>query len=236
VQPAFGASSAPAFGASSPFGASSAPAFGGLGAASAPAFGASSPFGASSVPAFGAASTPAFGASAGFGSSLFGASSAPAFGSSTPAFGSSAPAFGSSLFGTAPRPAFGAQPGGRLASQLITREWALKASQHGGVVKAYIIESQRIYFLEKVMGSPLILVSPYLTHIRSCTKAVTYVMCNLLKIDPQGSMGNFPEVQCTDFCRHSSLVYVRLRETVACVQMNRMDASRPGYKAKHCLW
>ncbi|QDZ20282.1 nucleoporin [Chloropicon primus] len=133
----FGASSAPAFGASQAapaFGAApaSAGAFGGGGAfgmqASAPAFGAaSSPsfggaFGGTQAPAAGAfgamGSTPAFGAAASspaFGGG-FGASTGGAFGAmgSTPAFGAptSAPAFGAApgAFGAAPAasaPGFG---------------------------------------------------------------------------------------------------------------------------------
>jgi hypothetical protein len=70
VQPAFGAASTPAFGASTP-------AFGTAGfGASTPAFG-STGFGAASTPAFGSGSPAPFGSP-----------------SATPAFGSSAPAFG----------------------------------------------------------------------------------------------------------------------------------------------
>ncbi|KAI5636953.1 nucleoporin FG repeated region domain-containing protein [Phthorimaea operculella] len=86
---AFGASAAPAFGATS-----TAPTFGTAGAT--PAFGATS-----TAPAFGSTTTPAFGATPGFGAT----STAPTFGAtSTPAFGaaSTAPAFGSTT-----TPAFG---------------------------------------------------------------------------------------------------------------------------------
>ena len=70
LQPAFGAASTPAFGASTP-------AFGATGfGASAPAFG-STGFGAASTPAFGSASPAPFGSP----------SATPAFGPSTPAFG-----------------------------------------------------------------------------------------------------------------------------------------------------
>ena len=132
----FGASSTPAFGASSTpaFGATSAPSFGGFGATSAPAFGVSSApaFGASSTPgfsfggtsntpgAFGAPSAPSFGA-ASSGGSLFGGASTPAFGGSTSLFGGTAakpastPGFSfasSPAFGATPTPAFGANTGG----------------------------------------------------------------------------------------------------------------------------
>ncbi|XXG38903.1 hypothetical protein AAC387_Pa01g0002 [Persea americana] len=121
--PAFGASTAPAFGSSVPgFGAPSTPSFG----SASSSFGGSSLFG--QKPAFGGFGSspsqsspfgstfqqtqPAFGSNL-FGSSTpFGASSQPAFGAtSTPAFGATnTPAFGASstpAFGSTTTPAFG---------------------------------------------------------------------------------------------------------------------------------
>uniref|UniRef100_A0A0E0J770 Nucleoporin autopeptidase n=1 Tax=Oryza nivara TaxID=4536 RepID=A0A0E0J770_ORYNI len=121
--PAFGASPAPVFGAtSSTFGSGSSlfgqkPSFGGFGSSPSqssafggpfqqaqPAFGGST-FGAASTPTFGTTTTPSFGAT-----------TTPAFGTTTPAFGStstsvfgasSAPAFGSTGFGSSTTPGFG---------------------------------------------------------------------------------------------------------------------------------
>ncbi|CAH4035020.1 unnamed protein product [Pieris brassicae] len=110
--PAFGTTT-PAFGSTPAFGATStAPTFG---ANATPAFGASSgapTFGASSTPAFGSTATPAFGAISV--APTFGAtSSAPAFGATTtPAFGATTtPAFGATTtpaFSATSNPAFGA--------------------------------------------------------------------------------------------------------------------------------
>uniref|UniRef100_A0A0E0MK26 Nucleoporin autopeptidase n=1 Tax=Oryza punctata TaxID=4537 RepID=A0A0E0MK26_ORYPU len=121
--PAFLASPAPAFGAtSSTFGSGSSlfgqkPSFGGFGSSPSqssafggpfqqaqPAFGGST-FGAASTPTFATTTTPSFGAT-----------TTPAFGMTTPAFGStstsifgasSAPAFGSTSFGSSTTPGFG---------------------------------------------------------------------------------------------------------------------------------
>ncbi|WVZ55002.1 hypothetical protein U9M48_005723 [Paspalum notatum var. saurae] len=131
-QPAFGASPAPAFGAtSSAFGATSStfgsgslfgqkPSFGGFGSSPSqtspfgstfqqtqPTFG-SSTFGASTTPAFGTTTTPAFGTT----TPAFGTTTTPAFGATTtPTFGSTA----SSLFGASSTPAFGSTPFGSSA-------------------------------------------------------------------------------------------------------------------------
>ena len=139
--PAFGAaSSTPAFGSTPPaFGQSSAPAFGGatfgsttpsLFGQTTPAFGASSPaFGAaSSSPAFGSQSSAAFGGSSIFGSTqmpaaggLFSTPASQPFGTTTPVFGQSQPAFGSNLFSntTTPGSIFGqTKPAGLAQSSV----------------------------------------------------------------------------------------------------------------------